>query len=57
MGGGMCDLITPTNGALMAILAAAKIGYEQWFAFVVKYYLAVMLLGASSIVLAIVMGV
>ncbi len=57
MGGGMCDLITPTNGALMAILAAAKIGYEEWFAFVGRYYLAVMVLGAGSIVLAIVLGV
>ncbi len=57
MGGGMCDLITPTNGALMAILAAAKIGYEQWFAFVIKYYLSVMALGAVSIVAAIALGV
>lgn len=57
MGGGMCDLITPTNGALMAILAAAKIGYEEWFAFVWRYYLAIMVLGAGSIVLAIVLGV
>jgi uncharacterized ion transporter superfamily protein YfcC len=41
----------------MAILAAAKIGYEEWFAFVWRYYLAIMVLGAGSIVLAIVLGV
>lgn len=57
MGGGMCDIITPTNGALLAILAAAKIGYEEWFRFVAKYYLAVMVLGSASIVLAILLGV
>ena len=57
MGAGLTDLVTPTNGALLAILAAAKIGYEEWFAFVAKYYLAVLVLGAISIVLSILMRV
>jgi len=57
MGGGLCDLVTPTNGALMAILASAGVGYEAWLGFVAKYYLAVMALGALAIVLAIGIGV
>jgi uncharacterized ion transporter superfamily protein YfcC len=29
-GAGLCELITPTNGALMAMLAAAGVRYEHW---------------------------
>ncbi len=29
-GAGFCELVTPTNGALMAILAAAGVRYEEW---------------------------
>ena len=57
MGGWLCDLVTPTNGALMAILASAGVGYEAWLGFVAKYYLALMALGALAIVLAIGIGV
>lgn len=32
-GAGLCDLLTPTNGALMAILATGGVRYEKWFAF------------------------
>jgi uncharacterized ion transporter superfamily protein YfcC len=29
-GAGICELITPTNGALVAILAAAEVPFEKW---------------------------
>ena len=32
-GGGLGDLITPTNGALMAILGVAAVRYEEWLKF------------------------
>src|SRR2546430_4396805 len=32
-GGGLCELFTPTNGALLAILAAAQVRYEDWLRF------------------------
>src|SRR5882672_5814984 len=32
-GGGLSDLLTPTNGALMAILATAGVRYEEWLRF------------------------
>jgi uncharacterized ion transporter superfamily protein YfcC len=35
-GAGSMDLITPTNGALMAILAASGISYQEWFRFTWK---------------------
>ncbi|MDH3272709.1 MAG: YfcC family protein [Gemmatimonadota bacterium] len=55
-GAGLCDLVTPTNGALMAILAAAGVRYERWMRFTVPLYLALVLLGCVSIALAIAIG-
>ena len=52
-GAGLADLITPTNGALMAILAAGGVGYEQWIKFCFPRYLALAALGAVSILVAI----
>ncbi|MDE0899843.1 MAG: hypothetical protein OSA81_12565 [Longimicrobiales bacterium] len=52
-GAGLCDLITPTNGALMAILAAAGVRYEEWMKFTVPLYLGLVALGAVSIATAI----
>jgi len=52
-GAGLCDLVTPTNGALMAILAAAGVRYEQWMRFTVPLYAALVTLGAVSIAVAI----
>ena len=48
-GAGLCELLTPTNGALMAILAAAGVGYEKWLKFVVPVYLALAALGIVAI--------
>ncbi len=55
-GAGLCDLITPTNGALLAILAAAGVRYEDWIKFTVPLYLALVALGAVSIAIAIAIG-
>lgn len=55
-GAGLCDLLTPTNGALMAILAAGGVGYESWIKFCVPRYLALLGLGAVSILIALGMG-
>ncbi|WP_420636275.1 YfcC family protein [Candidatus Palauibacter sp.] len=55
-GAGLCELITPTNGALMAILAASGVRYEAWLRFVVPRYLMLMGLGAVALVIAIAIG-
>ena len=52
-GAGLCDLITPTNGALMAILAAAGVRYEDWIKFTGPLYLGLIALGAVSIAVGI----
>jgi uncharacterized ion transporter superfamily protein YfcC len=55
-GAGLCDLITPTNGALMAILGVAGVRYEEWMRFATPLYLGLMAIGAVAVVLGIVVG-
>ncbi|HEY5061095.1 MAG TPA: hypothetical protein VII52_06135 [Gemmatimonadaceae bacterium] len=33
MGAGLCELLTPTNGAMMAVLLAAGVPYQKWLRF------------------------
>ncbi len=55
-GAGLCELLTPTNGALMAILAAGGVRYEEWMRFVVPRYAALATLSALAIGVAIAIG-
>lgn len=55
-GGGLCDLLTPTNGALMAILATAGVRYEDWLGFAGPIYVALVALGAVAIAIAVGIG-
>jgi uncharacterized ion transporter superfamily protein YfcC len=55
-GAGLCDMMTPTNGALLAMLAAAGVRYEDWIKFTAPLYLALIALGAVSIAVAIAIG-
>jgi uncharacterized ion transporter superfamily protein YfcC len=51
-GAGLMDLITPTSGALLAILFAAGVPYGRWLRFAVPGLLLVSLVGFLGIVLA-----
>ena len=55
-GAGLCEMITPTNGALMAILAAAGVRYENWLKFAVPLYAGLSVLGMIAIGLGIATG-
>ncbi|MCI0625261.1 MAG: hypothetical protein L0387_27060 [Acidobacteria bacterium] len=55
-GAGLCELITPTNGAVMAVLATAGVRFDQWLRFVGPIYLALAALGGLAIVTAVNMG-
>jgi uncharacterized ion transporter superfamily protein YfcC len=52
-GAGLCDLVTPTNGGLMAVLAAASVPYDQWLRATARIVLSVFALGAAAILIAI----
>jgi uncharacterized ion transporter superfamily protein YfcC len=53
----MMDLIVPTNGALMAVLAIAGISYDKWFRFIWKPMLIILTLAAVALVVAVMTGV
>ncbi|AMR26665.1 hypothetical protein A0257_05785 [Hymenobacter psoromatis] len=52
-GAGLTDLLTPTNGALMAMLAATGVRYDQWLRFAGPLYGLLLALGAASVLLGI----
>jgi uncharacterized ion transporter superfamily protein YfcC len=55
-GAGLCEIVTPTNGALMAMLAAAGVRYEEWLKFVAPLYGLLMALAALGLVVAVAAG-
>jgi uncharacterized ion transporter superfamily protein YfcC len=52
-GAGLMDLVTPTNGALMAILAASGINYKDWLRFIWRPISIVLGIAAVSILVGI----
>ncbi len=52
----MADMIVPTNGALMAILAIANVPYNKWFRLAIKPTLLMLLIGAITIIIAVAIG-
>jgi uncharacterized ion transporter superfamily protein YfcC len=55
-GAGICELITPTNGALMAMLAAAGVRFDEWVRFVVPLVALLLALAAVAIGVAVAVG-
>ena len=55
-GAGLCELLTPTNGALMAILASAGVRYEDWIRFTGPRYLGLVAIGLVAIAVALAIG-
>ncbi len=55
-GAGMTEILTPTNGALMAVLAAAGVRYDEWMTFAVRMWVLLVGVGAAAIAVAIAAG-
>ncbi len=51
------NMISPTNGALMAIIALSGISYDKWFVFVAKRLAVILLLGAIALLVGIAIGI
>ncbi|WP_425638400.1 YfcC family protein [Algoriphagus yeomjeoni] len=49
---GLMDLITPTNGGMMAVIAAAGIKFNNWISYLWKSWLLLMGLGLISVLIA-----
>jgi uncharacterized ion transporter superfamily protein YfcC len=48
----LMDLIIPTNGALMAVIAIAGISYNEWVKFLVRRLLIMYILCVAILVVA-----
>jgi uncharacterized ion transporter superfamily protein YfcC len=55
-GAGLCEMLTPTNGALMAMLAACGVPYDEWFRFATRLLLLLVGLAVLGLVTAIAIG-
>ena len=55
-GAGMCELATPTNGGLLAVLAAAGLRYDEWIRATWRLILVVAVAGATAVILAVAIG-
>ena len=56
-GAGLCEFVTPTNGALVAILTAAGVRLEDWLRFATPLVLGLLALAAAAIGAGLVLGV
>ncbi len=56
-GAGLTDLLTPTNGALMAMLTACGVRYDQWLRFAGPLFGLLLGLGVAGVLLAIWLGI
>ncbi len=52
-GAGLVDIFSPTNGGMMAVLAAAGINYDHWFKYIWKPVLIILGLGLAISILSI----
>jgi uncharacterized ion transporter superfamily protein YfcC len=55
-GGVLFDLVTPTNGALLAILASAGVRYDDWLWYMLPIYVGLVAIGAVAIAVGIAVG-
>ncbi|HEX8903386.1 MAG TPA: hypothetical protein VF771_00950, partial [Longimicrobiaceae bacterium] len=55
-GAGLCEMVTPTNGALMAILAATGVPYEKWMKMILPLFGILFALGFVAVAVAIAIG-
>jgi len=55
-GAGLSEILTPTNGAMMAILAAAGVPFSKWLRFALPLWAALFGLGTLAVVAGIAFG-
>ncbi|MBA3259599.1 MAG: YfcC family protein [Gemmatimonadales bacterium] len=55
-GAGLCEILTPTNGALMAMLAASGVRYEEWLRFALPLSGILFALGAVAVAVGVAVG-
>lgn len=55
-GAGLMELLTPTNGALLAVLLAAEVPFQRWLRFAIGGWVIATVVGVAGILVAVGMG-
>ncbi len=55
-GAGLTDIVTPTNGGMMAVLVAANVPFEKWIRFALPLFGALLALGGLAVTAAVATG-
>jgi uncharacterized ion transporter superfamily protein YfcC len=56
-GAGLTELVTPTNGAIVAVAAASGVRFGDWLSFAIPVYLVMLVFSAVAIATAILIGI
>jgi uncharacterized ion transporter superfamily protein YfcC len=57
LGGSLTNMITPTNGTLLAFLAAARVDYLEWARFIAPLFLALSIVALAALQIMVALGV
>lgn len=57
LGSGLTNMVSPTNGLLLAFLAASKVGYGEWVRFVAPLFAVLFMVGLAALYLMASLGV
>jgi uncharacterized ion transporter superfamily protein YfcC len=57
LGGGLTNMVTPTNGLLLAFLAASKVDYVEWWRFIAPLFAMLCVVGLAALYLMTVLGI
>lgn len=55
-GAGLMEMLTPTNGALLAVLLSARVPFTRWLRFAIGGWVLATLVGVAGIVVALMLG-
>jgi uncharacterized ion transporter superfamily protein YfcC len=56
-GAGLTEFVTPTNGAIVGVVAASRVKFSDWLSFAIPIYLLLLLFSAIAIAIAVLVGV
>ena len=57
LGGGLTNMVTPTNGLLLAFLAASKVDYVEWWRFIAPLFAILCVVGLAALYLMTLLGI
>jgi uncharacterized ion transporter superfamily protein YfcC len=56
LGNGLCNMVTPTSGMLLAYIAASKVGYGEWLRFIAPLFVIMLAIAVIALGVAVAFG-